>query len=103
MTSIFLYHYSFSFLIYAVLDAEFRAQEEQRKKRISESITNRYIFNGVFVLLAMCLFPMISFYSANYTSGENLDADVVKLRAIKARLEAQKSKANAEETENTKA
>ena len=71
------------------LYAEYKYQEEKFNQKISDNITKAYIRNGLLILFAMCGFPMFSFVSANL-GGHTEDADVIKLRKLKAKLEDKK-------------
>lgn len=72
-----------------MLYAEYKYQEEQFNQHIAGNLTRAYIRNGLIILFAMCGYPMFSFVSANL-GGHTDDADVIKLRKMKAKLEERK-------------
>merc|ERR1711879_189966 len=77
-------------------------EEEQQRLIIADKITNRYMFQGIFLLILLCAFPMWNFYVANLSDIQPLDEDVIKLKKLKARLEQQNAEKLAAEQEAAK-
>merc|ERR1711879_547061 len=81
---------------------EYREAEERERLIIADKITNRYMFQGIFLLILLCAFPMWNFYVANLSDIQPLDEDVIKLKKLKARLEQQNAEKLAAEQEAAK-